>query len=230
MQRNILMLLTLLLAWVNAAYAAEPESQAETVQLEAKPVFIQYAKEIQRLESDHGAYDDSLAEQLLGLGIAHQNDGNHEEALEVLERAWHIRRINQGLYNLNQLSIINLIIKSRVKARDWGGVADAYDYVHWIHKRNYDVNDPELLPILKRLRDWHISAYYLDTGRALTQHFYDADEIYRQGMRIVEQQNGDPICFWHAECCVEAPAERSKCVRRLRARQASALDRYDLDE
>ena len=166
----------------------------------------------------------------MGLGIAYQSEGNHEEALEVLERAWHIRRINQGLYNLNQLSIINLIINSRVKIRDWSGVSDAYDYVHWIHKRNYDANDPELLPILKRLRAWHISAYYLDTGHALTEHFYAADSIYRQGMRIVEQQNGDPICFWHEDCCAAAPTERANCVKRLRAKQASALDRYDLDE
>ena len=236
MQRNILIVLILFGAAV-AANADDPQAapdaiveMAETVQIEAEPAFVRYEEEIQRLEADYGVYDDALAEQLLGLGIAYQSDGDHEQALEVLERAWHVRRINQGLYNLGQLNIINLIVHSRMQIRDWAGVGDAYDYIHWVYRRNYDANDPDLLPVLKRLRAWHMSAYYLDTGRGLTEHFYVADSIYRQGMRIVEAQNGDPICFWHETCCAAEAAERSGCVRRLRAKHASELDRYRLDE
>jgi tetratricopeptide (TPR) repeat protein len=168
---------------------------------------------VRELEAEYGAYDQRVGEQLLGLGVAYTGAGQHPEAIDALRRALQINRINEGLYSLNQLPIIDLIMENQRATRRWRDLADSYDLLAWVCRRNYAPDDPRLLPILKRLRAWHINAYNLDTGRALTQHFNAALALYQQGIDIIMAQTGDSraaMCFWHPECCEEARPDQGR--------------------
>jgi len=199
--------------------------------LDDTPLFLtirDYEQAVIAAEINEGAYGEGLAEHLLALGKALHTADQHEQALDVLRRAWHVNRINQGLYNLEQLPILDLILQSQAATKDWASVADSYDFVQWVYRRNFDTDDPRLLPVLKKLRTWHLSAYYFDSGRSLTEHFYAADAIYTQALRIVEVETGDPLkamCFWHATCCVEPDSEAAKqCSKARRSRTAIPSD------
>lgn len=216
---------------VNAPIETEEVLETELMFDENTPVFQtigDFEQAVVAAEAEYGAYGKELAEHLLALGKALHRADQHDEALDVLRRAWHLVRINQGLYNLKQLPILDLMVQSQAALKDWTSVGDSYDFVHWVYRRNYTADDPRLLPLLKKLRVWHISAYYVDSGRTLTEHFYAADAIYKQAVNIIETQTGDPMkamCFWHEACCGETDAQLIKqCTISSRARPGIPAD------
>lgn len=183
---------------------------------------------IRDIEARDGVYAGALAEELDDLALAYREDGQYEEAAETLQRLLHIIRVNQGLYSLDQLAVLDALIDLRGKLKQWKEVADAYDFELWLHRRNFKENDPVLLPILKRLRSWHINAYRLDTGRSLSEHFYAAQKLYHQAIDIIMEQTGDrqaALCFWHRECCEDAdPDAQAMCAKKVRIYAGVPLD------
>jgi len=43
--------------------------------------------------------------------------------------------------------------------------------------QNFAPDDPCLLSVLKRIRQWHLEAYNKDTGRSLREHFKVAESL-----------------------------------------------------
>src|SRR5690606_20532927 len=105
----------------------------------------------------------------------------------ALYHALFVIRANEGLYSLTQVPILDLLIDSRKQIGDWRGVADAHDLLIWVYRRNYEPDDPRMLPALKRLRRWNFEAYNKETGRTLDMLFAEADRAYEQGLAIVEK-------------------------------------------
>lgn len=180
----------------------------------------EHEREVQALQAEHGVYHPRLEESLIELGLARGRAGERSEAVAALRRALQVRRVNHGLYDLGQTEILDLVIELERERRNWEAVADAYDYLHWLYRRNFAPDDPRLLPVLKRLRTWHFEAYSVDTGRSLNEHFYAARAVYRQAMDIVMAQTGDrrrAICFWHEACCDASEQRQKRCMRRYAA-------------
>jgi tetratricopeptide (TPR) repeat protein len=158
---------------------------------------------ITEVERDAGAQDPRLSELLSGLGRSYEDAVRYEEALDAYSRAWHIQRIASGLHNLEQQPLVDRIILLRAKAGDWEGVADGYDYLTWLYRRNYTADDPRWLPAARRLRQWHLDAYRLPTGRDFTEHLDAQIWLYDKAIRIIEKQTGDrrlAQCFWDEHC------------------------------
>ena len=173
-----------------------------------------YQQRITRLESQTGAYGEQLAPALINLGLLQQEAGNHHEASKVFLRALYIIRINDGLESPKQLPLLELLIKANSAIDAWREVANNHDLMYWLYKRNYHINDPRLLPVIKRLRRWHIEAYNKDTGRSLSEHFNAADKLYAQAINIIKKCTGgqqQALCFWNKSCCADAPAEDGPC-------------------
>ena len=201
-----------------------PESSLSDVQRgvinERKQLISGYEDLLDDIQKEYGVYDSRLTQELVSLGLAYQAQGEHDDALKAFKRAWHVDRVNAGLYSKSQMGLLEHIIDSHAALEDWRAVADDYDYLHWVYKRNHEPNDPELLPIIKRLRRWHVHAYNRDTGRALTEHFYAADDLYNQGIEIIESHTGKRelgICFWHPGCCDDdETVKAARCPRQYR--------------
>ena len=170
---------------------AETTGTADSMAEEQVDLAVQqYLQKIQELEFNGGVYQPDLAETLAGLGAIYLEQGNHSGAEETFQRALHNSRVNDGLYNQNQLPILEQLISLNTFTRDWPDLDQNYSYLYWLSKRNYGPNDPRLLPVIDRIGRWHLHAYaYAGDGQQL-QHLQVADNLYGKFIQIVETHYG----------------------------------------
>lgn len=171
----------------------------------------QYHQRIKQLETEQGVYHDAIAPTLISLGLLQHESGESVLAKKHYERALHIIRINHGLYSPKQLPVLELLIEANKASNEWKAATDNHDHIYWLYKRNFKTSDARFLPVVKRLRRWHIDVYNRDTGRSLSQHFRVAEGAYDHAIRIIEQCTGErrqALCFWHEGCC---PGQTGYC-------------------
>lgn len=158
--------------------------------LEASRAISQYTDSIRRLENEQGAYSPALSEQLIGLGDAYSKLSDHEQALQAYQRALLISRSQQGLHDLGQKPYLERIIEAqRALGRD-EGLDNSHDYLLWLHRRNYDSGDPELLPALIRVASWKLEAFARNPSPENVDALFEAEELFEQSLHIVDSNPG----------------------------------------
>lgn len=149
-----------------------------------------YRNAIAQMEAEQGAWGTGLAEQLAGLGETYQVRGQHRDAIEIFNRAIHVSRINNGLYDLGQVPIIDRLLES-LKARGlWEEVHNRHQYLYWLHKRNFGADDPRMLPVIDRLGKWYINDYALNPNRRMMGQLVDAHNLFQQAIYIIDGTYG----------------------------------------
>jgi tetratricopeptide (TPR) repeat protein len=103
----------------------------EALQLDVRA----YLRSIEALEEREGAFAPGLSEQLLGLGLALQRNGEHEQAIEVFKRGVHLARINEGLYSRRQLSLLQGEIASHVALGAFSLADERQRYLYRVQAR-----------------------------------------------------------------------------------------------
>jgi len=146
-----------------------------------------YNKAIVAIEDQYGVYDSRLSEQLMGLGLAYQSQGEHKVAVGAFKRAAHINRINHGLYSLSQEPMLSHLVESYAADGDWKNASDKQQLLYDIKSRNYGENSPKLLASLSDMVEWHMSAY--QRGSNIT-HLLRAWELNQQAISIIETNFG----------------------------------------
>ena len=164
-----------------------------------------YETEISRLESSKGVYDETLGENLLGLGLVYQQQGDHEEAVEILSRAMQIRRVNEGLQNMNQLAVLENIMASNTAIAKWKDLDRNYQQMYWLYRRNFNPDDQEYLDNLLRMGRWKVAVY---KGSLLENDSLkglgESQDQFARTIRYIEKQHGkmDPrlvgLLYGHA--------------------------------
>jgi len=113
------------------------------------------------------------------------------------------------------LPLIDLLIENNAEQGKWEEVANSYDMMHWLYRRNYSDTDPSQLTTLKRLRRWNRESYNKETGRTLNQIFIKSDKLYEQGLKIMLACTGgserESLCFWHKSCCADTEGTHGVC-------------------
>ena len=150
----------------------------------------EFLSAIDSIEGDAGAYDEQLSQHLLGLGLNYQELGEHDQAIESFKRAIHVSRINEGLYNLNQVPILERLIESHVARGEWEEANDRHHYFYWLHRRNYGEGDPRMLPVIDKLSAWHLRAYALDINSGLFEHLINAHNLFKLAVNIIDNNYG----------------------------------------
>ncbi len=174
----------------------------------------EYEQHIKQIESSRGALDYELVTELVGLGFLFQEQEKYADAAQVIQRAIFVIRANKGLYSIEQLPLIDLLIRSNIARGEWKQVADNFDMMYWLYRRNYAKDDPRQLLVLKRLRRWYVESYNKDTGRSLDQLFTSAEAVHEQALNIMRACTGDEReaqCFWYKSCCADADESRGIC-------------------
>ena len=118
-----------------------------------------YRQSIQSRELEEGPYSYTLSEELLSLGLALQANGEHTSALEELDRAMHIVRVNEGLYTPGQLGHINHKIKSLYALDDHQTIHDLKAYSFNIMFRNYPVTSQEFADTVTEWNRWKVREF-----------------------------------------------------------------------
>ncbi len=177
-----------------------------------------YEYHIEQLETEAGAYNYDIVPELIGLGLLQQENGEYHLAVDAIQRAILIMRINEGLHSINQIPLLELIIESNIAIEAWEKVTDAYDNMRWLYAKNFAPDDPRLLSVLERIRQWHLEAYNKETGRSLGAHFKVAESLFDQALSIVRNCTNDDrlaMCFWYEACCEDALPEQGTCPTEL---------------
>lgn len=140
---------------------------------------------VDQLDSKQGAYGYELSEALIDLGRAYYSLGRQEDALQAFTRALHVYRVNEGLYDLGQVKIVEMIIESNTAKRDWEALSQNYDYLYWVYRRGYGQSDPRLLPLIDRIGQWRLNAYYYGNNGLAVEHLIKADDLYAKAMQMI---------------------------------------------
>ncbi len=157
---------------------------------EQKRSIKNYEELISQLEISGGVYQVQLSEVLLSLGSTYQALDLHAEAIVAFERSLHISRVNDGLYNLGQIDMLESMIESNSKLKDWKSLNKNYHNLYWLSKRHYGEDSPELLALIDRIGRWHLKAYELLPNEQSFSHLVDAEDLYNKSVKIIETQNG----------------------------------------
>ncbi len=208
----MLTLMLLLLPGLNWATVATESTPAE--QTELKPQFLSppsleqpeldndvdstggnysianFEQAIAQLEEDQGPYNPQLIQQLQGLGLSYQSQGQHQQAVDIFKRAIHISRVNEGLYSFNQVPMLERLIESHVARGNWKQANDRHHYMYWLYQRNYGEADPRMLPAINKLSNWHLNAYNLKVGTGLHHHLINAHTLYSMAVEIIGNHFG----------------------------------------
>ena len=164
---------------------------------ESDPAFGQRSDSIRRynsavtdIELDGGAWDGGLVEELASLGRLQQQQGNHIGAIQTLDRAIHVNRINSGLYTLEQIPVVEQLIQSHMALGDWEE-ADIYNnYLYHVQQKAYGFDDPRLIPVLERLATWNIQAFKIGHGSLLGIKLRQSQIMFNAAARMVDVHFG----------------------------------------
>ena len=163
-----------------------PEAEFDQSRLEATFAASHYTERILEIETREGPFSPFLSEHLVGLGMAYSKLGQEEEALQVYQRALLINRSNRGLHNLGQQPILERIIETHETLGRHEALNNNYNYLLWLYQRNYDRDDPTLLPTLVRVAAWKLKAFAREPTENAIDHLFDAEKLFNQSLEIIQ--------------------------------------------
>ena len=107
---------------------------------------------VQLIERQHGRFDLRLIAPLRGLAIAHIETGRRESAVTALRRAQHLTHRHMGVYNTNQLPILDMLLTVD-KGR--AGMTDTLSTFNLkVHEEAFGEDDPRIVPALLRMAQY----------------------------------------------------------------------------
>lgn len=148
-------------------------------------VIRDYNESIVSIETTGGAWDRNLVEELEALGTLQQQQGNHAEAIETLSRAMHIDRINNGLHTLDQVPVVERMIDSYMALGDWASVDLYQNYLYYVQRKAYGVDDPRIIPVLHQLGEWNVEAFNIGFGDPLGVRLSTAQLLFNTAASMV---------------------------------------------
>lgn len=151
---------------------------AEQVSAQALLDIERYQRAVQDLEFNGGAWDANLSEELLGFGAVLQQQGDHEQAVQIFDRAAHLARVNFGLDALEQIPALQGRIRSHLAMEEWEEADRQQQYAYYVHTRAMDRNDPELTYALADYARWSLTSYFRGLGEFPHVRLVDAARLY----------------------------------------------------
>lgn len=128
---------------------------------------LRQAGELQRtIEAalaEQGLYSTALLDEYRQLALVQQRLGQHQAAVETLEKSVHIARVNDGLFTLDQEADIKEIIRSLVALGDTTREAEYRSYLYYLQQRAFAPDDPRFAQARLAWADWNLARYQLDS-------------------------------------------------------------------
>src|SRR5882757_9502308 len=140
----------------------------------AEEIFL---RSIKIVEESGGGADRALLRPLHGLGATYFATGQFDDASLILKRALDLSRNLDGLFNLEQMSILDPLIESLVALDRNDDVERAYDYSIRVAEAAYGKTDLQVLRSLDRSAHWQEKMGRYATARIL----------YARALQIAEQ-------------------------------------------
>ena len=150
-----------------------------------------YEARIAELEAAEGPHAEQLIEARLSLGLQRQRAGDHRQALAALQGALQAVRVNEGLYSMNQVAILEAIIDSQVALGARDELRRNYEYLFWVYSRNYGDGNSGLVPVIKKVGQWYFDLYNFSSPNTTVEPLVAADDLYARALQILPE-DGPP--------------------------------------
>lgn len=176
----------------SAPDANDPSHPVNAASSKENQYIQQYLDQIDEQEKLHGAMDPQLGEQYLGLGLLYKNHGQYKKAIDVLNRSLQIKRVNNGIQNMDQVPILKALISANAAAKNWDELDRNYHLLLWVYQRNLKPGDPELLPVIDAVGNWKLFAYknaLLKESPIAT--LYDLVDMYQSTVNLMTKLYGE---------------------------------------
>jgi tetratricopeptide (TPR) repeat protein len=122
---------------------------------------------LELLERSQGIASRRLVSPLAGLGAVYAAENQHARAVDVLQRAVGITRRADGLFNLQQLDLLDAVVKSYEALGAYDAVEREHRYALQVVQQQYGSDDPRTLPAAIQLAQWYEKTGRYAAARAL---------------------------------------------------------------
>ncbi|MEE4277209.1 MAG: hypothetical protein V2I82_01935 [Halieaceae bacterium] len=148
-----------------------------------------YQQAIAELEISEGAFSPKLSEQLLGLGLALQRNGDHPGAIKVFKRGVHLARINEGLYSRRQLALLQGEIASHIAIGAFTEADERQRYLYRVQART--LSDTTRGEALMQHALWQRQAYEAGLGEEPVARLTRMWSLYRLALSEFVDAEGE---------------------------------------
>ena len=142
---------------------ATAETVAETTAADTEARALELSRElgirqqaIADTQSELGIYAPELMESYGDLARLYIELEDYENAINLFNDALQVARINTGLFSEAQLGIIEAMIDSNGRLKDWEEVDDLQELNYHIHSRLHGAADSRLLSAAASYGDWKL--------------------------------------------------------------------------
>jgi hypothetical protein len=165
-----------------------------------------YSQQIESIESEAGPFDRAILEPLQGLTGVLIDANDLEGAQAIIQRRLQLIRISEGPNSLNQLPVIEELITINIRLGNWDDVTDNFEIIRLFYAQSPDFSTEDLLLAMSDVREWHLTAIYLDGIKARVNHFQDARQVLRQQLQLAEEtysENDPSLIPWLYKDAIE---------------------------
>lgn len=119
-----------------------------------------YEQNMAAIRDREGPYGAALIGELTALGQLYQQSNEHEEALQYLDHASQISRINFGLYGDEQIALTETMIESLVALGRFGEVEEKYRFLVDVHEQQHGATAAQQAASLLKLGEWKLESFH----------------------------------------------------------------------
>jgi tetratricopeptide (TPR) repeat protein len=113
-----------------------------------------YRRALRITEAREGGFSRAVIEPLHGLGLTYYAGQQFQSSADSLRRAVDVSRKLDGLFNINQLPLVQSLIDSYVALNQAADVDREQQYALRLSETAYGRDDPRMLPVLVRSAEW----------------------------------------------------------------------------
>ena len=140
----------------SSAYPVAQQPSAETGLHWSNHLVNTYKDNIRLIERDHGPFNILVRQQTESLGDLLVKNGDYEEAIQAYEKIMHIMRVNHGLYNEEQETLLDKIINTNMQVKNYSRAHDLQKSKLYLKQKNYYTDDSRYIKALLDWADWNV--------------------------------------------------------------------------
>jgi len=133
--------------------------------LQTLDIVARYQEQIHQLEEQQGMFAESLYEPLLSMGLHYQQIGEHQQALEIFDRASQIIKVQTGLYSYDQINLTHQQVQSLQALGDKQQTHTMLERLVFLNQKYYGASHNETAYALQELGNWQLNNFV--TGLSL---------------------------------------------------------------
>jgi len=117
----------------------------------------QYRENIREIEYHNGPFNLILGQQFESLGDLLRKVSDFDNAIDAYEKSLHIIRVNEGLYDEQQLPILEKLVQSNMAVENLDEAHELHESILHLKMRAYSSDDAEYIDAILEWADWNIS-------------------------------------------------------------------------